>query len=105
MNTTFLLAARNLAAAFFELYAVSLSVEGPLSKEQIQDGSHIFHEMLLAYGMKQLITFERDVPPLSSEELQAIIVSELRSHSGNATDDELRFRAGLIVHDIQNIIY
>lgn len=58
--------------------------------------------MLLAYGMKQLIEFEREVPPLSSEELQAIIVAELRSHSGNATDDELRIRAGLIAQDIQN---
>jgi hypothetical protein len=55
--------------------------------------------------MKQLIEFERDVPPLSSEELQAIIVSELRSRSSNATDDELRFQAGLIVQNIKTTIF
>ena len=58
--------------------------------------------MLLAYGMSQLVEFEQDIPPLSTEDLQAIIVSELRHRSVHATADELRFEAGLIVQDIHN---
>ena len=74
MNYEFLPAARQLAAAYFELYAVSIGVEGPLAQSQIQEAGHFFSEILLAYGIKQLIEFQTEllaqtlkrVPPLDS---------------------------------------
>lgn len=102
MNLEFLHVARQLAAAYFELYALSIEVEGPLAKSQVQEAGHIFTEMLLAHGIKQLIELEQEVPPLSAEELQAIIASELRSSDATASADEIQFRASLIVRHIQN---
>ena len=101
MNFEFLPAARQLAAAYFELYALSIGVEGPLAKSQIRDAGKVFTEMLLAFGMQQLIEFERETSPLSTSDLQSIIVSELRSRDAKASADELELRASLFVRDIQ----